>query len=67
MRGGMESRPTALERAFELAKSGQCATVEEIKKKLKAEGLPAGQLTGKTLTKQLRELIKVAREQAPKD
>jgi hypothetical protein len=57
----MDYRSTSLERAFELAKSGQCATVEEIKKKLKAEGFWDDQLVGKTLIKQLRELIEAAR------
>jgi hypothetical protein len=66
MRSGMDTRPTPLERAFELAKSGQCATVDEIKKKLKTEGISADQLIGNTLTKQLRELIVAAMEQAPK-
>jgi hypothetical protein len=57
----MDIRLTPLERAFELAKSGQCATVEEIKKKLKAEGFQDNQLVGRTLAKQLRDLIDAAR------
>jgi hypothetical protein len=57
----MSTQPTSLERAFELAKSGQCATVEEIKKKLKAEGFWADQIVGKTLIKQLRGLIEAAK------
>jgi hypothetical protein len=57
----MSTRPTSLERAFELAKSGQCATVEEIRKKLKAEGLWDSQIVGKALSKQLRELIEAAK------
>jgi hypothetical protein len=57
----MDIRPTPLERAFELAKSGQCTTVEEIKKKLKAEGFQDNQVVGKTLSKQLRELIGAAK------
>jgi hypothetical protein len=58
----MDHRPTSLERAFELAKSGQCATVEEIKKKLKAEGFVASQIEGRTLIKQLRDLIEAAKQ-----
>jgi hypothetical protein len=58
----MSTRPTSLERAFELAKSGQCATVEEIKKKLKAEGHCEYQIVGRTLSKQLRELIEAAKK-----
>jgi hypothetical protein len=57
----MDTYRTALERAFELAKSGQCTTVEEIKKKLKAEGFQDNQVVGRTLTKQLRELIDAAK------
>jgi hypothetical protein len=52
---------------IELAKSGQCATVEEIKKKLKAESLSDKQLMGKTLIKQLRELIEAAEKRAQKE
>ena len=58
----MDHRPTSLERAFELAKSGQCATIEEIKKKLKAEGFQDNQLVGKSLINQLRELIETAKK-----
>jgi hypothetical protein len=58
----MDYRPTSLERAFELAKSGQFLTVEEIKKKLKAEGHSGDQLVGKTLIKQLRELIEATKK-----
>ena len=56
-----DDRDTIL-RAFELAKSGQCATVEKIRKKLSAEGLSAEQIVGKTLHKQLRELIEAAKK-----
>jgi hypothetical protein len=58
----MDYHPTSLERAFELAKCGQCATVKEIKKRLKAEGLWDNQLVGKTLIKQLRDLIEAAKK-----
>jgi hypothetical protein len=58
----MNTRPTTLERAFELAKSGQCATVEEIRKRLNAEGFVASQVEGKMLFKQLRELIGAAKK-----
>ncbi|HYD45216.1 MAG TPA: hypothetical protein VEA79_08130 [Phenylobacterium sp.] len=49
-------RPTALERAFELAKSGDYATVSEVTRQLKAEGFATSQITGPSLGKQLREL-----------
>lgn len=53
-------RPTALERAFELAKSGDCATVSDVTKQLKAEGFATSQITGPSLSKQLRELCNAA-------
>ena len=52
----MTFRPTALERAFELARSGDYAGVAEIRVKLIAEGYPRTQLEGPILTRQLRTL-----------
>lgn len=52
----MTNRPTALERAFELAGSGTCASVDVIRKKLKAEGYADAQITGPSLIRQLRDL-----------
>lgn len=49
-------RPTALERAFELAKTGDYATVSEVTKQLKSEGFAVSQITGPSLSRQLREL-----------
>ena len=51
---------TALERAFQLAKSGSYASLEDIKKRLKAEGYSTAQITGGVLSKQLRLLIQTA-------
>jgi hypothetical protein len=59
----MTNRPTPLERAFELARSGECATVTDVKQRLKDEGLSASQVEGPVLTRQLRELC-VAAQQA---
>lgn len=56
----MTFRLTALERAFELAKSGEYATVSEVTKQLKAEGFSISQITGPSLSKQLRELCTAA-------
>jgi hypothetical protein len=53
----MDPSRTALERAFELARSGNCRSVEEIRKKLTSEGYSAAQLTGKGLLRQLQSLI----------
>ena len=53
----MESKVTALERAFQLARSGRMATIDDIRKRLKQEGYDAWVVTGPSLTMQLRELI----------
>jgi hypothetical protein len=52
---------TVLERAFQLARSGLCGSVSEIRERLKAEGYSLDQLTGPTLSKQLFGLIQEAR------
>jgi len=57
----MPFKLTALERAFELAKSGNCATVEEIKVALRAEGFSTEQIIGHSLVRQLRSMMAVAR------
>jgi virulence-associated protein VapD len=51
-------RPTTLERAYALARSGSCRTVSEIKQALQAEGFERIQdsLYGPTLTSALRKL-----------
>lgn len=56
----MQPNQTVLERAFELAKSGEHSTVNIIKGKLKAEGYPLDQVDDKALTTQLRALMKDA-------
>jgi hypothetical protein len=56
----MDSRPTELERAFQLAMSGDCRSVDEIRKKLSQEGYYATQITGKSLLRQLQALIATA-------
>ena len=43
------SRPCQLERAFELARSGQCQSIDDIKKKLLYEGLGTEQIDGPVL------------------
>jgi len=60
----MERRMTALERAFELARSGKCLSVLEIQKRLKSEHLETSHLEGPTLKKQLIRLIAEARRQS---
>jgi hypothetical protein len=58
----MKYRLTALERAFEMARSGQYASIAEIKKRLAADGFSVAQLTGGTLLRQLRDLIRTAQD-----
>lgn len=48
---------TTLQRAFELAQSGKCTSVEGIRKVLRSEGLSDAQIEGPLLRKQLRNLI----------
>jgi LmbE family N-acetylglucosaminyl deacetylase len=57
----MQNRLTALERAFELARSGECHGTDEIRKRLNSEGYSGQQVTGPTLLRQLRELCARAR------
>ena len=57
----MEANLTALERAFQLAKSARCANVEEIKARLRTEGYRDGVVGGPLLCAQLRALIRDAR------
>ena len=56
----MQSK-TTIERAFELAKSGACATIKEIRLRVKAEGYSGDQLYGPVLIRQLRELCRSAK------
>lgn len=61
----MDHTVTALERAFQLAKSGSYASVTDIKKRLVTEGHSIAQVTGRVLSKQLDALIKEAQKQNP--
>ena len=56
----MNDRPTALERAFQLASSGRPNTIADIKKTLHSEGYLTAQIDGQALHRQLRALIRVA-------
>jgi hypothetical protein len=57
----MDHTITALERAFQLAKSGDYASVPDIKRRMAREGYSIAQITGGALMKQLLSLIKAAR------
>jgi hypothetical protein len=55
----MDPNLSALERAFQLARSGQVSNVEDIRKRLKQEGYDANAVyAGQSLNTQLRDLIK---------
>jgi hypothetical protein len=58
----MDHRTTALERAFQLAKSGEVSGVPGIRKALEREGYFGSQIEGPLLKRQLVGLIKAARE-----
>jgi hypothetical protein len=57
----MDHSVTALERAFQIAKSGDCKSVADLKKQLQKEGYSLDKVSGWTLSKQLTALIKAAR------
>ena len=57
----MNHNITALERAFQLAASGECDSVPDLKKRLQVEGYSTAQIVGRELSRQLRGLITVAR------
>ncbi len=54
-------RPTSLERAYHLARTGACSTVADIKLRLRAEGFDENQVFGPTLLADLRRLCAAAR------
>jgi hypothetical protein len=53
----MDPNLSPLERAFELARSGECRTVDDIRKRLSREGYSTTQIYGPALLAQLRALI----------
>lgn len=60
----MKLNTTAMERAFELAKTGTYASCSEIKLVLTREGYGAEQIQGPALLRQLRSIIAASREDA---
>jgi hypothetical protein len=57
----MIERPTAVERAFELARSARCLTTTDIRKKLKEEGHSLEAIAGPALLKQLTAILQAKR------
>ena len=64
--GTLEERPSVIERAFQIAKSGAVSTVAELTAKLMAEGYAnAGQiLAGRSLSLQVTRMIVETRTSA---
>lgn len=56
----MEPNVRPIERAFQLAKTGRYVDVGEIKQQLNQEGYSNNQIEGRTLIRQLQEIIRVA-------
>jgi len=50
---GVDHNLTSIERAFQIARSGRCRNVQDIKWILTREGYVAQQIAGRILTKQL--------------
>jgi hypothetical protein len=62
----MDQNTTALERAFDLAKSGSYASIADIRRQLHAEGYSTAQITGGALSRQLTALIKAGQKKEHK-
>jgi hypothetical protein len=60
----MTNQLSTLERAFELARSGECATTTDIRQRLKQERFDSveAHLQGPSITRQLRKLCEEARQ-----
>ena len=57
----MDSYKSALERAFELAETGNYKSVEEIRRRLSQEGYFTHQILGRTLSQQINKIIRANR------
>ncbi len=58
----MKPGPTALERAFELARSGTYENLTALRRKLEAEGYSRRLIEGRTLTRQLNDICRASAE-----
>jgi hypothetical protein len=56
----MDQLLTALERAFQIARSGECQTIGLLKNKLRDEGYDQWQVSGHSLTVQLNNIMYAA-------
>ena len=57
----MSFKPTTIERAFTLARTGDYSSTSEIKAQLRTEGYAINQIEGPTLVKQIRDLCVAAK------
>lgn len=57
----MHPNKTAIERAFDLARSGACSRIGEIIARLEREGYDGRHIEGRVLRKQLSNLIEEAK------
>lgn len=62
----MELRKTAVEKAFELARSGKCLSIRDVAYGLRAERYDISYLEGPALRKQLQAVIEEALKQNTK-
>ncbi len=60
-RQGASPNISVIERAFQLARSGRCSAVQDIRYRLKIEGYSDAQVTGMILLRQLKALMKASR------
>ena len=60
----MFTERTPLERAFELARSGECNLVSDVRKRLRDEGYSDAQIDGPSLIRQLRRILVAAKSTA---
>lgn len=61
MKWDVSGKSGAVQRAFELARSGSCSDIKDLRDQLIAEGYSASQIEGPSLIRQLRELLRVAK------
>ena len=61
----MDSYKSALERAFELAASGEFERVDEIRRRMRWEGYVTEQVVGRALSQQLNTIMRARQQLAP--
>ena len=61
----MDPNLTAIERAFQAAKSGEAASMEDIRRLLKGEGYDVEFIRGPSIRRQLEGLMKETRQPRP--